>query len=357
MLRDRMLIETRSVYESLVGQANPVVIDLYRYATFLIDSDEKQDLPKVEGLLHQLQSMKEGTLAALEIGVRYAGKMGEHDSAPEIVNSWAERAFENGMLEDGSVSSIAGGTLLKLGFVDAGIEWFERAYKEDPKTLTNYVVALNRVGRVEESVKVCAKHFKQNTDVLSANLLFESLLNDVSGKLITNYETVIGQTQNNFPDNASLLESIATLRMQQGQLDEAITLYEKVRNLDPLRIRTLNNLAMALSEAPGRAAEGLDPINSALKLANDNPELLDTKGVVLLKAGRFDEARDVFQQAKSKSDEPRFQFHLILTLLAQNKQAEAERAWKSLDLDKLDPAGLTANEQEKLATMKQEFGS
>lgn len=160
-----------------------------------------------------------------------------------------------------------------------------------------------------------------------------------------------------FGNNAELLESMATLSVQQGKVDEAITLYTKCRQVDPLRIRTLNNLAMALADAPGRAAEGLEPIDAALKLAGDNPELLDTKGVVLLNAGRLDEARRVFEQAIGLSEEPRFQFHLIVTLLAQKKQSEAQRAWKSLDVNKLNPAGLTANEREMLTTMKTDFSS
>ncbi|EMI20053.1 hypothetical protein RMSM_03017 [Rhodopirellula maiorica SM1] len=356
-LRDRWFVETRSVYESLVQKSNAKVTDLYRYATFLLDHGQARDLPKVERLLKELESIKEGSLAALEISVRYAGKMGEQATAPQLVELWADRAFEDDMLEDVSVSSIAGGTLLKLGFANEGLQWLKRAYHSNEETLLNYVVALNQADQAQKSIEVCAEHFKKHSDVLSATLFMKSLLNKVNATESARDQQVIEKALLKFGDNPALLESVATLRMQQGRLDDAITMYRKVQRLDPLRILALNNLAMALSETPGRAAEGLGPINDAIKLAGDNPELLDTKGVVLLKAGRFDEARDIFEQAIAISAEPRFQFHLILTLLAQDKQADAERVWKTLDLEKLDPAGLTANEQEKLAAMKQEFGS
>ncbi|WP_372719812.1 hypothetical protein [Novipirellula sp.] len=355
-LRDRWFDELRSIYESLVQKSNAKVTDLYRYATFLLDHGQEPDLPKVENLLKQLESMKEGTLAALEISVRYAGKMGEQATSPQLVKSWADRAFEVGMLEEVSVASIAGGTLLKLGFTEEGVQWFKRAYEIKDETLLNYVVALNQADRAKQSIEVCAEHFKKHSDVLSATLFMKSMLHRSDATESTRDQELIENALSMFGDNPALVESVATLRMQQGRLDEAITLYRKVQRLDPLRILALNNLAMALSETPGRAAEGLDPINDAIKLAGENPELLDTKGVVLLKAGRLSEASGIFEQAIAMSSEPRFQFHLIVALVEQGKQAEAEQAWKSLDLEKLDLAGLTANEQEKLATMKQDFG-
>jgi tetratricopeptide (TPR) repeat protein len=145
------------------------------------------------------------------------------------------------------------------------------------------------------------------------------------------------------------------LHMIQEDYAKAIPLFERITKLDPFRIRALNNLAMAYSEIPGQAAKGIDPINRAIKIAGEAPELLDTKGTVLLKAGQLDEALRTFREAVAKSDDPRFQFHVILVLLEQQKAIEAERAWKQLDLDKLNPAGLTAAERRQLEQMKKDF--
>jgi len=356
-LRTRWHAEIRSVYETLVRRDNPQVVDVFRYATFLLDIGLPQDLPKVEAMMHQLESMEQGAIAALEIGIRYASKTGNDSSVPQLVASWAEGGAKNGSLEQANLSSIAGGTLLRLGFVDAGLEWLQRAYRDNPQTLANYVVALNQVNRVDEGIAVCVKHYENQPDPLSALLLVESILNQPAAAETVPISRLIKDASERFNDNPSVLESIATLRMQQNRFDEAITLYRQVQKLDPVRIRTLNNLAMALADIPGRAIEAIEPINQALKLAGDNPELLDTKGVVLLNAGRFDEAREVFQKAISLSEEPRFQFHMIMALKAQSKKEEARLVWTSLNLEKLDPAGLTATEREQLEKLKSEFGS
>ncbi len=355
--RQDLLVETRKLYDGLVKKDAVQIVDLLRYAIFLVEQGEGQDLVDAERLLRQLQSMPDGSLAALEVGIRLTDKRGKKDTTPLVIRSWAGQTVKNGAMEESKVSSVAGATLLKLGFIDEGLQWFERAYQNNPETVGEYVVALSQVGRVTESISVAGKHFQQHSDLLSGTLLIEALLNDVEVSESPLYQRLVDEAISKFDTQAALLESAATLRMQQGHLENAVTLYRKVQQLDPLRIRTLNNLAMALADLPGRASEGLAPINQALKLDERNPELLDTQGVVLLKAGRLEEAKQAFELAIRLSSEPRYQFHLIITLMAMSDEPAAIIAWKSLDLEKLDPSGLTTAEQQRLVSLKTEFGS
>ncbi len=75
-----------------------------------------------------------------------------------------------------------------------------------------------------------------------------------------------------------------------------------------------------------------------------------------MKAGSLEKAAEAFQQAFDQSDEPRFLFHLIVTRLAQNKLDEAKSLWQELDLDRLDPAGLTLSERKQLDSLTKDFG-
>lgn len=364
--RDDWHTEIRTLYESLVDLANPPWTDLYGYASFLLshgefsESDDRSaktpDLIRVENLLTQLQSIKEATFASLEVAVRLNQKLGKE--APEVVGAWADNNKQSGYLNDNDISTGAGSTLLKLGMIEEGIQWFEQAYQDDAKGMIgNYIVALNKVGRFEKSVEVCIGHFEKHSDVVSATLLVETLLNDISLANQGKVSEVIESALMNFSEEPALIEGVATLRMQEGQLDEAVTMYRKVLKLAPLRVRTLNNLSMALADLPGRAEEGLKPIDVALGIAKDNPELLDTKGVVLMAAKRWGEAEDVFRKAMLGANEPRYHFHLILALLGQSKAREARSEWDSLDLERLDPMGLTPKEQKRLTQFKQEYGS
>jgi Flp pilus assembly protein TadD len=114
---------------------------------------------------------------------------------------------------------------------------------------------------------------------------------------------------------------------------------------------------MALSEIPGRQSDAIEPIERAIGIAGEVPELLDTKAVVLMRAGRLDDAKAISEKAISELDDPRFQFHLIVTLLAQNREADARRKWDSQKLDDLGPEGLMPSEVETLNQLKQKFGS
>lgn len=354
---DRIDSEIRTMYEGLVQRRDPRVVDLYQYSNYLISMYQDADKPKVEELVERLAATqgKEGRLAALEVGMRLAQETGNRDRAPEIVNLWADDVIEHGVFDDIVASSVAGSSLLKMGFEEDGVEWFRRAYQKSSNALGQYVAALNRVKDFDKAIEVVTRHHSEHDDAKSATLLVETLINRPSR--VEEFQSIIKKAYLKNPKDPALLEAIATLRMMQHRYDDAIAIYESILKVAPNRIRTLNNLAMAFSEIPGRELNGLKPIDLAIELAGEAPELLDTKGVVLLRAGRLQEAESTFQQAILLSSNPRYQFHLILAMVAQDKTAESKREWKTLDLEELNPSGLTMSEQDQLARMKISFSN
>ena len=252
---------------------------------------------------------------------------------------------------------VAGSALLQRGFGDQGGAWIERVYQEDSERLSECVVALVKGGEVAHSLELTTRHFQTHHDVTSAILLTETLLRDPALAEQPRFQMLVSDALARYPAHPVLLESVATLRLQQQAYGEAATLYREVLKLAPLRVRALNNLAMALSELPDQAAEGLKPIDQALQLAGNVPELLDTKGVVLLRAGRAVESAEIFRTVAAASPEPRFRLHLVMALLAQELSGEAEQVWETLDLQALDRAGLTVRESQQLAALEQTFGS
>lgn len=360
--RDKRILEVRSLYESLIREAKPETTDYYRYADFLLNLKEKEDLPTVRQILNRLKSDSQGTLAALDIGVRYATATGKKDSAPGIVSEWAAGAVETGVLGSADASVIAGTSLVKLGFAKEGLAWLSRAYAQNAEIMLQpYVAALNKLGQVELALKICTTHQRTYEDVSSAILLGETMLNTLNSKdsdvVTQQHVDIVEEALKKYPNNVVLLESIATWKMQQEEYEAAIALYHLIDKLSPNRIRTLNNLAMAYSEVPGIQQNGIEPIQRALKLANNHPELMDTYGVVLLGSGKFSEAENVFRQALQKLKEPRFRFHLILTLMELDNVDTARSEWSNLKLQDLKLAGLTKREREKLEELKIEFGS
>ncbi|WP_197231905.1 tetratricopeptide repeat protein [Novipirellula artificiosorum] len=353
----RLDSEVRALFDSLLQKSPPQLVDVYRYADFLLVLGVEKDLPKIKQLLQSLRDLQPGSLATMEIGVRYADRLGERDTAPELVEQWVEDAVADGTATANQAPLVAASSLIQLGFNDEALQWLKKAYELNPDALATYVVTLGKAGRVEEALAVCCDHHTKHEDETSAILLAELLATKTPSEMNPQHLELVDQAVQRFDRSAALLESVATLRMQQQDFPAAIELYQKTELLDPLRVRTLNNLAMVLSQVPGRAAEGIEPIQRAINLAGEVPELLDTKGVVLMKAGQLKEAERAFRNAMQDSEEPRYRFHLVMVLLAQGNQDTAIQQWNQIDLEKLNPSGLTAEERETLAEMKKSFGT
>ena len=153
-----------------------------------------------------------------------------------------------------------------------------------------------------------------------------------------------------------LIEAIATLRLSQQRYDDAVQLYEQAEALAPKNARILNNLAMALSEIPGRESEALPKIQLAVDEFGRSPELLDTQGLVYLRNKLLSEAVTVLQEATLESSDPRYRFHLIMALLQSGDKKKAISQWAQLNLRQLRQMPLTPGELKDLSEIEREFG-
>ena len=67
----------------------------------------------------------------------------------------------------------------------------------------------------------------------------------------------------------------------------------------------LNNLAWVLSEGMNQPAAALEKIDELIKLKGSNVESLDTRGVILLRLGRAEEAvKDLEQVTQARTHRP-----------------------------------------------------
>ncbi|WP_218933434.1 tetratricopeptide repeat protein [Rubripirellula lacrimiformis] len=351
--------EAQALFEDLLQTATPLPVDLHRYGLLLLQFGDAGDHAKVASLLESLRRQAGSAMAALDLTVRLARAKGQGDQLPNLIEDWVSLydGEERGQLGAGASGLLAGRVLLGVGFGDEAIGWLEQAYQQNAEALPDLVLALNQLKRFQQASEISMKHHKQHGDLQSAILLAESLLGETGSKLTEAQSSVLSDATAKFPNSSALLEGVATLMMQQGEFLRAVELFTQVRRLQPDRVRTLNNLAMAFSEIGGREAEGIEPIDQALKLTNRNPEVLDTKGVVLMKAGRFGEAEAVFREALTSAEEPRFQFHSVLALLGQKRVDDARALWGQIDQERLDPNGLTETERQQWQEMREDFES
>ncbi|TWU55694.1 tetratricopeptide repeat protein [Rubripirellula reticaptiva] len=359
--------EIRSLYVSLYdrGKRNPV--DIYRYAQYLLAKGDSKDQSRLKNLADEMKVASPATIQCLEVCLQLADRLGKSKDFPIVVTQWAENAIRATAADDPdkvkatAIYSTAGRTMVKLDLVDQSIRWFEKAYQTSSEELAPYIFALTRADQPKRAIDVCLEHFRSNSDPVSATLFLETLLGmkdlQAQVEISKTNAKVVDRAVELFQGDAGLLESVGTLRMTEGDFEGAVLAFQSALKKDPLRIRTLNNLAMAFSEINGRESEGLAPIEAAIELSNQDSELLDTKGVVQLASGRIAEAEITFEKAFAQSHEPRHLFHVIIAQLVQGKESQAKANWGKLDLSNVDLSGLTPNERAKLGQIKSKFSS
>jgi len=171
-------------------------------------------------------------------------------------------------------------------------------------------------------------------------------------------EAWLAEASRKRPELLALSNKLAALWIRRGRFDEALDLYRRVLTINPYSTEALNNLAWLLAlRDPEKTAEALDLINKALEVQGPTASLLDTKAVVLIRAGKLKDAISALDEA-SKADPRNSEVHLHLAwaLREEGKRDEAKAAFKkAVDLgwkaDRSDPLELSHINQ-----LRQELG-
>ena len=103
------------------------------------------------------------------------------------------------------------------------------------------------------------------------------------------------------PNSDELLIMSAMLRHIQGNYSEEVRLYRIAQEHRPDNFVILNNLAWALCEGLKQYDDALKLVETLIKVIGQNPQALDTRGVIYTRLGRYGEAiRDLEEGAKAK---------------------------------------------------------
>ena len=348
--------EAQQLYIELCGMPKPSKADYVQYCKFLIALKGDDSLQEVDRLVTRLEQLPNSAIDVYQIQLARAYASGEASRFGAITKDWTKSRGANDQIKDPSaISVIAGAALMQNGEIEEGLKYYKKAYELSSERLTDYVLALSRDSRHGETAELCLRHYQKHGDVVSATLMTEALLALDADFMKREHSEVLSQAVKDYPENVVLLEAIGTLSMQRNDHQQAIGIYQQVVELEPRRVRALNNLAIALAETPGRERDGLQYVDQAIKLVGGNPELLDTRGTVLLRAKDYDLAIEAFSQAMELSKDPRFQFHKIQALVGKGDHNAAAKLWKSLDRENLNPRGLTANERESLEELAKRY--
>src|SRR5206468_2234800 len=126
----------------------------------------------------------------------------------------------------------------------------------------------------------------------------------------------------------------ATEQYGGRQYETCVGNYRKVLELIPDDVNALNNLAFALAENLGRAAEGLPYAEKAVQLQPAQPAFLDTKGWCQARAGKYEDAKRTLTEAISR--QPDFleaRYHLGMAYKMEGRDASLTRQFLQVARD------------------------
>ena len=151
---------------------------------------------------------------------------------------------------------------------------------------------------------------------------------------------------------------LAEMRDTQGRTDEVEGIYRGLlarEGIEPFQSAVItNNLAFHLAK-PETVAEAKRLIDAAIEELGPHPDLLDTRGIVHLAAGEYDEAVTDFKEAILNPSAPKF-LHLASAQLQKGDTAAAQKALEEARRQGLARVKLSAVDQKRLEQLEAALG-
>lgn len=356
----------KQLYEELLSEVTINPEDAARYINLLLSAhvgekeaglESKDDyLAIAEQAVSQLEAATGNSVVSLQLRLRLANINGQNDEIENIVDKWIKGPGNLRTLGDQYLWEIAGMGLIDSGHSDKAIPWLEKVYESDPKKYGGLVIALVRAKNYERALSICVSAYHEDPSPVAATLIAEVAIMQTEAPPPEEASQILKESLTKFSNSAEFLDAMGTWQLMQRRLPEAVSFFEMAEKLDPKRRRTLNNLAMALSEMPMRKQDALGWIEKAIQIYGRDPDLLDTLGQVHFRNGHLKEALETLQEASSRKDDITFRLHLAQVQLAKEDLAGAKEQWKKIKQSNIENAVLTPGDKEFLAKLNTQFG-
>lgn len=129
------------------------------------------------------------------------------------------------------------------------------------------------------------------------------------------------------PRHVGLSMLVGDLLSWLGKYSQAVATYRQVLSVEPRHVPALNNLAMVLALSGQDLPQALLSIEQSIALAGNQFYLLDTRGLVHLAMGNYQNAESDFRASIEGKPRPDQWFHLAQAMLALKRLSEAKAAF------------------------------
>lgn len=138
---------------------------------------------------------------------------------------------------------------------------------------------------------------------------------------------LLGQALEKLPNYPDLLYDHAMAAEKVNRLDVLEGNLRKLIQIRPDHAHAHNALGYTLADRNQRIQEAYELIDTALKLAPEDPFIMDSMGWVLYRLGRNQEGLDYLQRAFKQRPDPEIAAHLGELLWVLGQRDEARRIW------------------------------
>jgi tetratricopeptide (TPR) repeat protein len=98
----------------------------------------------------------------------------------------------------------------------------------------------------------------------------------------------------NDSESVEVLTTLAVLLHTDDRVDESIQMYQRVLEIQPDNVVTMNNLAWILCEEQGKFQQALELTRKGLQISPNYVDLIDTRGVIHYRMGELNKAVEDF---------------------------------------------------------------
>jgi tetratricopeptide (TPR) repeat protein len=211
---------------------------------------------------------------------------------------------------------------------DEALKWYTQVSRGEQfiPARARYAGVLVKQGKLPEArqyLKETAAAYPENRAQLAQ--AEAQLLRD-AGDYRGAYEA-LGEALAKNPTSPDLLYDQAMAAEKIDRLDVMETNLRKVMQIKPDYAHAYNALGYTLADRNLRLDEAKSLIDQALKLAPDDPFILDSLGWVLYRQGQLQQAADMLARAYKLRPDGEIAAHLGEVLWAMGRQDEARKLW------------------------------
>ena len=246
--------------------------------------------------------------------------------------------------------------LIGLNQLDAAERAGRRLAELWPKSSWILSQVLSGQDKLDEALKLCQASVEAGAPLeggsVAGTLVTSKPLGADAEARLKQAESILNAALKQLPNNFSLLFSQASVLRAQGRYAAAAQLYRDLLTQNPENFPVLNNMAWTLSEDLDEPAQGLELINNAIDRASNQPGLLsgllDTRGVILTRLNKFDQAISDLETVAKEAPAAAYYYHLARAYHKAGRTAEFQKYRTLAKEAGLDPTMLQPNERAEM---------